>query len=167
MGADDVQAPLRKYETNLDTPLPRKPPPPGGGPLEKFGMRPGHAFILGGEPLENFGSPGRMDTDQGRAPLLKGNHSNPSPHDTPPRGGPIDFFPRPRHEFSHRGEPLPKFWPQGAGKLNPSPANGLHQGGGTPTYPQGGGIWVYLSTPLLRLNPPSTSMVFVPAEAAA
>ena len=48
-------------------------------------------------------SPGSMDTNQGRAHLRRGNHSNPSPHNTPPRGGLLEFFPRPGHKFSHRG----------------------------------------------------------------
>ena len=54
---------------------------------------------------------GRMDTDQGQSPLRRGNHSNPSLHDIPLRGRPLTiFFPRPGHEFSHRGETPSKFW---------------------------------------------------------
>ena len=59
------------------------------GLLEKFGLWPGHAFLLGGEPLTNYGSPGHMDTDQGRTILRRGNHRNPSPQDIPPRGRPL------------------------------------------------------------------------------
>ena len=87
----------------------------GGGPLEKFGLRPGHTILLGEEPLANFGLLGRMDTDQVRAPLRRGNHSNPSPHDIPPMGGLLAiFFPRPRHKLSHRVETPRKFWFTGA-----------------------------------------------------
>ena len=87
---------------------------------------------MGGEPLENYGLPGRMDTNRGRAPLLRGNRINLSPHDIPPRGGtlattatrhrttyPLGGDPsktnfEARHEFSHKGEPLEKIWLAGA-----------------------------------------------------
>ena len=51
MGDDDGRAPLRRDATNLTPPPPLHTFPPRGGPLEKFGLRPGHAFLPGGEPL--------------------------------------------------------------------------------------------------------------------
>ena len=73
--------------------------------------------ITGGNSWKHFGSPGRMYTDQGRAPLHRVNQSNPSSHNIPPMGeggGLGKTIPRPGHEFSHRGEPLAKFWVAGA-----------------------------------------------------
>ena len=91
MGADDGQAPPRRDETNLNPP-PLHIFPPRGGPLENFGLWPGPAFIPVGEFLANSGSPWQMETNQGWAPLRRGNHSNPSPHDILPRGGPLAIF---------------------------------------------------------------------------
>ena len=51
-----------------------------------------HTFIPEGKPVESFGLPGRMDTNQVWARLRRGNHSNPSPHNIPPRGGPLAIF---------------------------------------------------------------------------
>ena len=42
-----------------------------------------------------------MDTDQGQAPLHRGNHSNPSPHIIPPDRGPLAIF------FQGRGKISP------------------------------------------------------------
>ena len=55
----------------------------GGGPINNSNLSPHNI------PPQNFGSPVWMDTDQGRAPLRRGNHSNPSLHDNPPMGGPL------------------------------------------------------------------------------
>ena len=79
MGDDDGRAPLHRDATNL-TP-PRHTFPHKGGPLEKNLLQPGHAFIPRGEPLAKFGSSGRMDTNQGCAPLRRSNHSSLSSHD--------------------------------------------------------------------------------------
>ena len=56
---------------------------------------------IGGKPLANFGSPGRMDTDQDQAPLYRGKYRNLSPHDTPPRGV------TPRNVFQGQGKNAP------------------------------------------------------------
>ena len=64
----------------------------GMRPLEKIGLHPGHAFLLGGEPIANIGLLGQMETNQGRAPLRRGNHINPSLHDISPRAGPLEFI---------------------------------------------------------------------------
>ena len=66
--------------------------PPRGGPLFFFRGR-GTNFPIGGNPWQNFWSQGRMDTIQGRAPLRRVNHSNPSPHDISPRGVTLAIFP--------------------------------------------------------------------------
>ena len=84
------------------------------GTPKQFGLQPGHAFLPVGERLEHFGSPGRMDTDKGRAPLRRGNHSNLSPHGIPPRGGPLAIFPIMGHKLSYGRETLSKFWVSGA-----------------------------------------------------
>ena len=52
MGADDGQAPPRRDATKL-TPPPHTFPP-RGETLEEFGLRPGHAFLPGGEPPSKF-----------------------------------------------------------------------------------------------------------------
>ena len=75
--------------------------PPRGVPLETFRLRTGNVLLPGGEPLENFGSLGRMDIYQGRAPLRRGNHSNPSPHKILPREG------TPRNKFRGWGRNSP------------------------------------------------------------
>ena len=81
--------------------------PPRGGPLANFFPKPGHKFSHRGEHLENFGLPGRMDTDQGQDHLCRGNHNNPSPHDIPPLGGPLaKTILIPGHEFSQSRKPL-------------------------------------------------------------
>ena len=103
--------------------------PPRGGPLAFFFRGRSTNNPRGGNPWQNFGSLGQMDTDQGRAQLCMGNHNNPSLHNTPPRGGtPSNFFPRPGHKFSHRGETLAKCWVIGA--------DGHRSGSGAPVQGQ-------------------------------
>ena len=68
----------------------RRPPTMVGRPRK--GSWPGHKFLPEGKTLANFGSPGRMDTDQFQAPLRRGNHINPSLHNIPPRGVPLAIF---------------------------------------------------------------------------
>ena len=76
MGADDGRAPPRRDATNLNPSPPRK----------VWAVDRTHIYH------------GRMDTDQGRAQLRRGNHSNPSPHDIPPKGGTLEPPPpRPGH----------------------------------------------------------------------
>ena len=73
---------------------------------------------IGGNHWKMFGSPGRIDTNQGRAHLRRGNYSNLSPHEIPLWGGSINiFFPRLGHEFFHGGEPLKNLGRRGGWKL--------------------------------------------------
>ena len=76
---------------------------PRGGPLGKIGSldmmgaddgRTGRGMNSprGGNTWKFFESPGRMEIDQGRALLRKGNHINPSPHEIPPKREPLAFF---------------------------------------------------------------------------
>ena len=84
-----VWAPLRRG--NHSNPSPHNIPP-RWEPLEKKSQGRGTNSPIGENPWKKFGSPGRIDTNQGWAPLRKGNHSNLSPRDIPPRGGPLEFF---------------------------------------------------------------------------
>ena len=133
---------------------------PLGGTPSNFFPRAGPKLSYRGEPLEKFGSPGRMDTNQGQAHLRRGNPSNPSSHDIPPRGGPLDFFfqgrgtncPIGRNPWNNFGLPGRMDTYQGRSNLrkvnhiNPSPRNTsprgvplaiFFQGRGT-NYPIGG-----------------------------
>ena len=105
-----VGRPRAELQPTLTPPPPCTTSPLGGKPQEKFDLRPGQAFLLGGEPLANFVLLGRMDTDQGRAPLRRVKHSNQSPHDIPPMELPLVFFFRVRGTNSPiRGKPLANF----------------------------------------------------------
>ena len=150
-------------KTNVNPPPPHAIPPRGEGGLAKFGTRPGHDFLPRGEPLENFGLPGLMDTDHGQAPPHRYiQNSNHSPHAIPPRGRPLaKIGPRPGNKFPPSGLPLAKFWSEGAVQLNPSPADVLRQGGGTPILQKGGwpgsdpwGQSHHPPTPTHRTTPP-------------
>ena len=101
MCADDGQAPPLRDAAS--TTPPRTPSYPGGVGAKTIWAAAATRI-----------SPRRMDTNQGRAQLLRGNYSNPSPHDIPPRRGPLAIFSqRPGHKFSHRGKNLAKFWVAG------------------------------------------------------
>ena len=63
-----------------------------------------HATIPRGEPLENFGSPGMMGTEDGLAPPRRdATNRNPPSHAIPPREGTqAKFGPRPGQNFLPR-----------------------------------------------------------------
>ena len=88
MDTDQGHALLRRG--NHSNPLPHYIPPRGG--LLENKLRPGHELFHRRELLEMFGFPGHMDTNQGQAPLRRGNHSNLSPHEIPPRRVPLAIF---------------------------------------------------------------------------
>ena len=79
----------------------------------------GTNFLIGGNPWKNYELLRQMDTDQGRAPLCRGNNSNPSPHNIPSRGGPLVFIFIGRGTNSPMGGTLGNILTTGGWKIQP------------------------------------------------